>query len=67
MKSGVIVTGLPASGKTTIAREISKCLGFVFLDKDDFLEELYERHGVLSWEDRKNLADKVTTYFNMLL
>lgn len=56
MKSGVIVTGLPASGKTTIAREIAKRLGFVFLDKDDFLEDLYERHGVLSWEHRKRLS-----------
>ena len=56
MKSGIIVTGLPASGKTTIAREIAKRLGFVFLDKDDFLEDLYERYGVLSWEDRKRLS-----------
>ncbi|WP_370645738.1 AAA family ATPase [Ruegeria sp. Ofav3-42] len=56
MKLGIVVTGLPASGKTTVAREIAKRLGLVFLDKDDFLEELYERHGVPSWEHRKKLS-----------
>lgn len=56
MKSGIVVTGLPASGKTTVAREMAKRLGFVFLDKDDFLEDLYERYGVPSWEHRKKLS-----------
>lgn len=56
MKSGVIVTGLPASGKTTVAREISNRLGFELLDKDDFLEDLYEREGVTSWDHRKRLS-----------
>ncbi|MEM7733386.1 MAG: AAA family ATPase [Pseudomonadota bacterium] len=56
MKRAVIVTGLPASGKTTIAHEIAKRLGFEFFDKDDFLEDLYEREGVFSWDHRKSLS-----------
>lgn len=56
MKQAVIVTGLPASGKTTIAREIAERLGLEFFDKDDFLEDLYEREGVSSWDHRKKLS-----------
>ncbi|MEO0370926.1 MAG: AAA family ATPase [Pseudomonadota bacterium] len=56
MKKGIIVTGLPASGKTTVARELATKLGFVFLDKDDFLEDLYDSRGVTSWEHRKTLS-----------
>ncbi|MCL6285024.1 AAA family ATPase [Ruegeria sp. 2012CJ41-6] len=56
MKIGVIVTGLPASGKTTIAREIAKHLGFDLHDKDDFLEKLYECFEVRSHDHRKQLS-----------
>lgn len=56
MKCGVIVTGVPASGKTTIARELAENLGFACLDKDDFLEDLYDQFGVQSWEDRTRLS-----------
>ena len=56
MKCAVIVTGLPASGKTTIAREVAKRLEYEFFDKDDFLEDLYELEGVSSWEHRKKLS-----------
>ncbi|WP_419555560.1 AAA family ATPase [Ruegeria lacuscaerulensis] len=56
MKRGVVVTGLPASGKTTVAREIAKHLGFEFLDKDDFLEDMFDRFGVSSWDDRNQLS-----------
>ena len=56
MKTGVIVTGLPASGKTTLARTLAKTLGFAFLDKDDFLEDLYDQFEVRTWEDRTRLS-----------
>lgn len=56
MKRAVIVTGLPASGKTTIARGLALGLGYDFLDKDDFLEDLYDRLGVHSWGDRQRLS-----------
>lgn len=35
-----MITGLPASGKTTLARLLGEELGFAVIDKDDFLEVL---------------------------
>ena len=56
LKIGVVVSGLPASGKTQIGRELATALNFVFLDKDDFLEELYDRSSVASLDDRNRLS-----------
>ena len=53
----IVVTGLPASGKTTIGRKIAAQLGIPFLDKDDFLEELYDVRGLgdAAWRQRLSL------------
>jgi predicted kinase len=56
MKIGVVVTGIPASGKTTIARSIARSLSFDLIDKDDFLEDLYALNDVKTWDDRKALS-----------
>jgi len=56
MRKAIIVTGLPASGKSTVARQIASALSWEILDKDDFLENLYEVHGVTSWDERKKLS-----------
>ncbi len=37
-----MVSGLPASGKSTLAHSLGRELGFAVIDKDDFLEELLE-------------------------
>ncbi len=63
MKMGVVVTGLPASGKTTIARIIANALAFDLIDKDDFLEGLYKLNDVRTWEDRKNLSRQSDVLF----
>jgi hypothetical protein len=47
----VVVSGLPASGKTTLARRLADGLGLPLLDKDDILDRLFEtelgtQHGV---------------------
>ncbi len=39
-KSFIVITGLPASGKTTLARQLGEELGIPVIDKDDFLEDL---------------------------
>lgn len=39
-RSIIVITGLPASGKTTLANLLGKELGFLVIDKDDFLETL---------------------------
>ena len=54
--TAVVVTGLPASGKTTIARALAASLSFAFLDKDDFLERLFEEQGVGSRQHRAGLS-----------
>ncbi len=59
----IIVTGLPASGKTTIGKIIAEKLGINFLDKDDFLEKRFDRDGVgdLLW--RQELSQKSNVDF----
>ncbi len=46
----IIVTGRPATGKTTFARRLSKATGIPLFAKDDFKELL---HGVFGAEDRE--------------
>jgi predicted kinase len=41
----VIVSGPPASGKTTLARPLARRLGFALLCKDDLKESLYTSLG----------------------
>ncbi|MEH6631831.1 MAG: AAA family ATPase [Halopseudomonas aestusnigri] len=54
--AAIIVTGLPASGKTTVAKELAFGLGWPLLDKDDLLEKLFEEYPVYSFDDRKHLS-----------
>lgn len=42
----VVVSGLPGSGKTTLARQLAPALGLPLLDKDDILERLFESKGI---------------------
>jgi hypothetical protein len=42
----VIVSGLPGSGKTTVARHLAPALGLPLIDKDDILERLFETKGI---------------------
>jgi predicted kinase len=41
----VVVTGPPASGKSTLARQLASSLGVPFLSKDELKERLYEVFG----------------------
>lgn len=51
----ILVTGLPASGKTTIATSLAKDLGFQYVGKDQYKIELYEKYGFSSFEEKENL------------
>ena len=42
----VVISGLPGSGKTTLARRLAPALGLPLIDKDDILERLFEAKGV---------------------
>jgi len=52
----VVVTGIPGSGKTTLARRVGLLLALEVLDKDDILESLFEARGVRDWAWRRILS-----------
>lgn len=45
-KPFVIISGLPASGKTTLARRLAPALNLPVIDKDEILERLFGSSGV---------------------
>ncbi|MET9885294.1 ATP-binding protein [Streptomyces sp. NPDC006430] len=54
----VVVSGLPASGKSTLARRLAAELGWSVIDKDAILESLYDSLGVgdQTWRHRLSRA-----------
>lgn len=44
--SFVVFSGVPGSGKSTVARHVAPRLSLPLLDKDDFLDELFSKRGV---------------------
>lgn len=56
MRTFVIVSGLPGSGKTTLAAALAKHLHVEHLDKDTFLEAHFANNAEVSMEHRKVLS-----------
>src|SRR5688500_10233252 len=58
MKRFVVVTGLPASGKSTVGACVAEALALPLLDKDQILEALLEALGVgdAQWRTRLSRA-----------
>ncbi|HKV08082.1 MAG TPA: AAA family ATPase [Thermoanaerobaculia bacterium] len=56
MERYLILTGLPASGKSTLGRAVAAALGLPMLDKDDILEALFESLGIGDAEWRRRLS-----------
>jgi cytidylate kinase len=54
----IVVSGLPGSGKTTLARKLAPALGLPLFDKDDILESLFATLGVgdADWRQRLSRA-----------
>lgn len=59
----VVVTGLPASGKSTIGRALAHSLGIQCIDKDTYLEKLFGEVGVGDSKRRKELSRQSDTAF----
>ena len=60
----IIISGLPASGKTTLGRELAKLLGFQFIDKDDILESLFAENQNFSSELRQRLRSRKRSHIS---
>jgi len=52
----LVISGLPASGKTTLGHRLAQALGLPILDKDEILEALFEGLGVGDAEWRNRLS-----------
>ena len=52
----VVVSGLPASGKTTVGRALSARLGLPLIDKDAILEALFDSLGCPDRDERYRLS-----------
>jgi AAA domain len=52
----IIFSGLPASGKSSIARELAPRLRLPVLDKDDFLEALFDQRASAGVGTRSTLS-----------
>ena len=55
-KPFIVVSGLPASGKTSLAIRLAGELNLPLLDKDDILEALFESHETVDVEVRQRLS-----------
>ena len=52
----IVVSGLPGSGKSTIGKVVASELRIPLIDKDDFLETLFEVKGIRDQRWRRQLS-----------
>lgn len=52
----ILFTGAPASGKSTLAEEISRRTGIPVISKDGCKIQLFEQYGFTSHEEKKRLS-----------
>jgi len=61
--TALVLTGLPASGKSTYARVLAEALGWPCFDKDDFLEALYRDALPTTPDQRRGLSRRSDDLF----
>ena len=54
----IIITGAPASGKSSIAEAVGKKLCIDVISKDEFKIELFEKYGFANHAEKKRLSIK---------
>jgi predicted kinase len=62
-KRFIVVSGLPASGKTTLALRLGPALSLPVIDKDAILDRLFERDGPGDEFWRRTLSRKSDLFF----
>src|SRR3546814_12991229 len=56
MRRFVVMSGLPASGKTTLGQRLGAALDLPVLDQDDYLSALFAEHDDVGPELRSKLS-----------
>lgn len=59
--SVVLVTGIPAAGKSVLAEKLSEDLGIPWFSKDSIKEELYDTIGFMSRDEKVKLGTAATS------
>jgi AAA domain len=59
----VVVSGLPGSGKTTLARQLAPALNLPLIDKDEILDRLFDSKGVGDAKWRRALSRESDVIF----
>ena len=49
----IIIAGMPASGKSTVAAKISKAFGYPIIEKDAIKEELFDTIGFTNYAEKR--------------
>lgn len=59
----VVVSGLPAAGKSSLAKRLADALAWPFIDEDDHLEALFDTHLTVAPEQRGLLSRQADALF----
>lgn len=62
-QAACVITGLPGSGKSTVACGLATALNWPLFDKDDFLEKLYKDCMPANLDERRQLSRKSDAQF----
>ena len=65
MRASVVVSGVPGSGKTTLAADLSTELKLPHIDKDAILEGLFSTEPVRTEQERKHLSRRADFEFQL--
>lgn len=51
----IIIAGMPASGKSTYARKLSRAVGYPIIEKDNIKEELFDTLGFKCYAEKRQM------------